>query len=187
MTSEAMFVPRDNRVVRLPLHDPVTDETLKGYLEIDVEFFLSSTRGLRSDQARIVEFVEYPDPTPEQEIEFIDKIISGLPADAVADLPNGVKLYDVNSLYPQEFTPKYKLPHERKSDALIAQEPTWKRIPEFDNYEMTPLGVIRNRWTKRVLEVAEDGDQKYVAMHDKDGYDHDVNVQFALEKTYGKK
>ncbi|ALY08670.1 hypothetical protein CAPNMURICA_70 [Arthrobacter phage CapnMurica] len=49
----------------------------------------------------------YPDPTSEQEVEFLDRIVSGLPARPVGfkpeQWPDDVRLFDVNSLYPTEY------------------------------------------------------------------------------------
>jgi hypothetical protein len=122
----------------------------------------------------------FPDPTPAEEIEFIDRIISGLPANAVvvrphdwhegiADVifPTGVKLYDVASKHPKEFF----------SD--------WYRVPAYDNYEINSAGEVRNRWTRRVLEVAEQGGEQYVEMHDKEGFAHDINVRYIKEQVFG--
>jgi hypothetical protein len=148
---------------------------------------------------------EYPDPTPEQEIEIIDRVISGLPMLPVDNTPfiveeymeemgekiememvesdvkfmgksdlhlmdevymaNGVKLVDVNSLYP-----------------YVINE--WVRVPEFDNYEINiTLGLVRSRWTKRVLDIAEQGGESYVDMHDKEGHSHDVNIRYIIEQV----
>ncbi len=198
MTSEAMPAPLNAKEAKLMT--AIADELMK----ISVNITPGSCMYFAGYLARRVvkegwqwHPSEFPDPTPAQEKEIINRIISGLPMEYVKPTnPNGnavyekepKKLYDVNSLHPEEFklTPNMKLTHERKSEELIAAANSWRRIPEFDNYEITPLGVIRNRWTKRVLEVAEDGGQKYVAMHDKDGFDHDVNVSFVIEKVYGK-
>lgn len=123
----------------------------------------------------MVALPEHKDPTPEEEIEFIDRIISGLPARVVGfkasqwpdSIPTDVKIVDVASLHPQEVN-------------------MWKRIPEYDNYEVNPLGVIRSRWTRRVLEVIEQGGEEYVDMHDKDGYEHTINVRYIKENVFGK-
>jgi hypothetical protein len=55
-------------------------------------------------------------------------------------------------------------------------EPTWIRIPEFENYEINPVGDVRNRFTRRVLDVTVEGSGKYVEMHDKEGFTHFINV-----------
>jgi hypothetical protein len=93
--------------------------------------------------------------TPHQEIDMMDRIISGLP----------VKLYDVNSLHPQEVD-------------------IWKQIPDFENYEANPIGAVRSKWTKRVLEETDVDGQTMVEMHDKDGYPHEVNIRYVVEKTF---
>jgi hypothetical protein len=61
----------------------------------------------------------------------------------------------------------------------------WQRIPGFDNYEINPLSVVRSRWTRRVLEVDEQGGEKYVDMHDKDGFSHMVNLRYIKEQVFG--
>jgi hypothetical protein len=107
--------------------------------------------------------------TPHQEIDIMDRIISGLPARVLTPAnPDGVYVYDVASKYPKEFV----------SD--------WYRVPEYDNYEINSAGEIRNRWTRRVLEVAEQGGEQYVEMHDKEGFAHDINVRYVREKVFGE-
>lgn len=182
--NEAMPRPHDNRVVHLPLYDKETGETLPGYLQMDVGFFLEQSSRMRHD-FKIVEFEdfdldrnrvalpEYPDPTPEQEIDIMDRIIHGLPMrtlvipheshEGIAD----VVLYDVASKHPKEFF----------SD--------WYRVPAYDNYEINSAGEVRNRWTRRVLEVAEQGGEQYVEMHDKEGFAHDINVRYIKEQVFG--
>ncbi len=104
--------------------------------------------------------------TPEEEIDIMDRIISGLPARVLTPAnPDGVHIYDVASLHPKEVN-------------------LWKRIPEFENYEANPFGVVRNRWTRRVLDVARIGDQESVEMHDKDGFPHELNIRYIVEKTF---
>ncbi|QFG13684.1 hypothetical protein PBI_SHEPARD_79 [Arthrobacter phage Shepard] len=147
---------------------PVTDE-------IDLDF-------------NKVTFRTFP-ATPEQEIDMIDRIISGLPPrpeyhsmqwpphgsvvdvqphpshEGIAD----IKIVDVASLHPE-----------------IVNE--WTRIPTWDNYEINKLRLVRNRWTRRVLEFVNDGEdnEDYVEMHDKDGFSHLCHVDYLLEQTFGK-
>jgi hypothetical protein len=105
--------------------------------------------------------------TVDQELDMLDRIVHDLPMREVfiTNLGSGVKLYDVASLYPQEVTE------------------LWKRIPEFDNYEMDMINkVIRNRWTKRTLEVTDEGGTAYTEMHDKDGFPHYISVEYVFEE-----
>lgn len=118
--------------------------------------------------------------TPHQEIDMMDRIISGLPVDSIvvrphpdhagiADIvfPDGVEIYDVASLHPQVIN-------------------KWERIPTWDNYEANvALGLIRNRWTKRTLEPVSDGEdnEDYVEMHDKDGFAHFCHVPYIIEQV----
>jgi len=144
-------------------------------------------------------------PTPEQEVEFLDRIVSGLPVDRtpfiveeyMEEKGEEIKLYDVASLYPTEYALRDvtvvdvvsaypKLTDEQMANALKEAAEMWTRIPDFDNYEVNALGDIRSRWTKRMIEVAHQGGEKYVNMHDKDGYAHDVNVRYVVEKVFGK-
>lgn len=83
------------KTVRLPMYGEDGIE-LPGYLEVDLEFFISSTRGLRSNQARVVQPEE---PMAEwekelcfevvkEELDTVDRIISGLPpTEEWRDLP----------------------------------------------------------------------------------------------------
>lgn len=179
----------NNRVVRLPMHDPKTNDLLPGYLEVDVEFFISSTRGLRSNQARIVEFQDtaYPDPTPEQEVEIMDRIISGLPIEYLKPSnPDGIHTYSKipEVELPVDRTPFIVEEYMEDMGEKLTLANTWKRIPEFDNYEVSPLGVIRNRWTKRVLDQTLSGSFLYVDMHDKDGNPHLISVEHIVTSVF---
>lgn len=113
---------------------------------------------------------EYPAPTQAVVNDVMDRIISGLPTRVLTPAnPDGVHAYDmVSKHYPKEFI----------SD--------WHRIPDFDNYEINTAGEVRSRWTKRVLEVTENGGEKYVDMHDKDGFEHIINVRYVREKVFGE-
>ena len=135
--------------------------------------------------------------TPEEEVDLMDRIISDLPVaytqpanpegnyeykkpalndvlvdrtpfiveEYMEDKGEEIKVYDVAVLHPQVVN-------------------IWKLIPEFENYEANPLGIVRSRWTKRTLEVAKIGDQESVEMHDKDGFPHEVNIRYVIEKTF---
>ncbi|ALY09045.1 hypothetical protein GORDON_70 [Arthrobacter phage Gordon] len=167
----------EKRVIQLPMYD-ANGFMLREVLEVDVEFFLSSTQGLRSNQSRVVD-LDAPDPTPEQEIEFIDRIIAGLPAEAIvrphpshegiADIlfPNGVKIYDVNSLYPTEFF----------SD--------WYPITNFDDYEVNSGGQVRNRHNKHILDYEPSSSGKYVKMRNDKGEQLIISVDDLLNQVFG--
>jgi hypothetical protein len=102
--------------------------------------------------------------TPHQEIDMMDRIISGLPID-VNQFGNGVKVYDVASLHPQEV------------------KELWVRIPEFENYEMNLVDKdIRNRFTKRILETTNESGNIYTEMHDKEGFPHYISVEHVYEQ-----
>jgi hypothetical protein len=130
----------------------------------------------------LVALKDYLDRTPEQEIDMMDRIISGLP------------VYDVGRLHPVEV--KFNPPITEETWANVQKlelvdvasaHPTitWERIPNFDNYEINQLGMVRSRWTKRELDVSKDGDAEYVDMHDKDGFSHIVNVGYIKEQVFG--
>jgi hypothetical protein len=126
---------------------------------------------------------EYPDPTPEQEIEFLDRIVSGLPARPVGfkpeQWPDDVRLYDVNSLYPKEYTLRDLSP---SSDKFLSD---WYPLPEFDNYEIDSEGDVRNRHTKRVLDVVESNGIRYVEVDDDEGCPHILSVEHQLKVVFG--
>ncbi|AXH46729.1 hypothetical protein QCN35_gp68 [Arthrobacter phage Synepsis] len=161
MTNEVTPEPREISVVRIPMYDKQTGMTLRSILEIDVEFFLSSTKGLRSDQARVVD-LDAPDPTPEQEIEILNRLASGLPM-----IPAGVKLYDVNSLYPTEFF----------SD--------WYPITNFDDYEVNSGGQVRNRHNQHILDYEPSSSGKYVKMRNDKGEQLIISVDDILNQVFG--
>jgi hypothetical protein len=124
----------------------------------------------------------------------MERIISGLPERVLkpanpegnAVYPKG-KLYDVASLHPVEVNLKDLA---KSGEYHISSQPRefvsdYYRIPDFDNYEINSFGEIRNRWTKRVLEVTENCGEDYVDMHDKNGFEHTINVRYVREKVFG--
>lgn len=136
----------------------------------------------------------YPDPTPEQEVEFLDRIISGLPAEAIvrphpahegiADIvfPEGVKLIDVGSLYPKDYT----LPANPDGVHVYRKfQSDWYPVPDFANYEINSEGDIRNRHTHRVLDVVESNGVKYVEVDDNEGFAHILSVSHQLKVVFG--
>lgn len=66
-------------------------------------------------------------------------------------------------------------------------EPTWVRIPEFVNYEVNTLGVVRNFWTKRVLGEYAVAPDQIVELHEKDGSPFRCSIQMIMDKTFGVK
>lgn len=129
--------------------------------------------------------------TPEEEVDLMDRIISGLPvaytqpANPEGNYKYGVQkavLHNVTSLHPQEIV---------LTDVTVLHPQVvndWDRIPTWDNYEINRLGFVRNRWTKRVLEFVNDGEdnEQYVEMHDKEGFTHFCHIPYLLEQTFGK-
>ena len=111
--------------------------------------------------------------TEEEEVELVDRIIHGLPVKFqpnkpvldVVTLPNGVQLVDVVSAHPHT---------------------NWKRIPDFDNYEIDQLGNVRNRFTRRIIETTDEGGVTYVEMHDKEGFPHIVSVAHQVQVVFGE-
>lgn len=114
-------------------------------------------------------------PTPEQEVDILDRIVHGLP------VPEGVKLYDVASLYPQEVV---ILPPS-KTPTFEEAANTWVRVPNFDNYEVNCLEEVRNRFTRRTLDFEKNMNGKYVEMHDKEGFAHYVSVEHIVNEVFG--
>ncbi|QXO13228.1 HNH endonuclease [Arthrobacter phage DevitoJr] len=155
MTHEV--TPEPHKVVRFPIYDKNTNQELNEFLEIDVTTFFEGPRGL----ARRCRIIEFPDPTPEQEIEFLDRIIAGLPM-----IPEGVKLYDVNSLYPTEFF----------SD--------WYQIPNFDAYEINSGGQVRHRSNKVILDY-ESLPGKWIRLRNNGGEFQIVSVDDLLNTVFG--
>ncbi|UUG69316.1 hypothetical protein SEA_SCIENCEWIZSAM_74 [Arthrobacter phage ScienceWizSam] len=89
----------------------------------------------------------YPDPTPEQ-------------------WPDGVKLYDVNSLYPTEFF----------SD--------WYQIPNYSTYEMNSGGQVRNRSSETILDY-ESLPGKWIRLRSDEGEYKIVSVDELLNEVFG--
>ncbi|AXC38691.1 hypothetical protein QCN37_gp67 [Arthrobacter phage Tatanka] len=172
MTNEVTPEPREISVVRIPMYDKQTGMTLRSILEIDVEFFLSSTKGLRSDQARVVD-LDAPDPTPEQEIEILNRLASGLPM-----IPAGVKLYDVNSLYPTEYA--LRDPEEPAKEFFS----NWYQISNFDAYEINSGGQVRHRSNKVILGY-EAFPGKWVRLRNNEGEFQIVSVDDLLNTVFG--
>jgi hypothetical protein len=138
-----------------------------------------------------------PKLEPEQEIEIMDRIISGLPIDRAPFIVEeymeeqgedllkkyeGVRLYDVNSLYPTA----YALRDPKKTPTLEEAANTWEPVPEFANYQVNTLGEFRNRFTRRILDFEPNCNGKYVEMHDKDGFAHLVSVDHIVKEVFGE-
>lgn len=125
----------------------------------------------------------YPDPTPEQEVEIMDRIVSGLPMRPITDRPGDFANISSGRL-PIDRTPFIVEEYMEEQGEKLNLANVWKRIPEFDNYEVSPLGVIRSRWTKRVLDQTLSGSFMYVDMHDKDGNPHLVSVEHIVTSVF---
>ncbi|UTN92074.1 HNH endonuclease [Arthrobacter phage Darby] len=122
---------------------------------------------------------DFPDPTPEQELEYLDRIIAGLPEgtifrqhpshEGIADIvfPEGVKLFDVGSLYPTEFF----------SD--------WYPITNFDDYEVNSGGQVRNRHNQHILDYEPSSSGKYVKMRNDKGEQLIISVDDILNQVFG--
>lgn len=105
--------------------------------------------------------------TPDEEIEVVDRIISGLNI-------------------PIKGRQDFGLPELVKIDATSFVN-DWTRIPTWDNYEINTSGAVRNRWTKRELDKETlQGDPNYVEMHDSQGFTHTVHIPYLMEQVFGE-
>lgn len=118
------------KTVRLPIYENgvTTDEML----EVDLTFFLSSTRGLRSNQARVLQ--------PQLAQWEIDLLTS----DEVFE-----KVLDEHRIAKEEVLAKFAPPVEEWR--IIEHLPT-------ESFEINRDGVIRIRTTQKVMEPAFDVD-----------------------------
>lgn len=133
--------------------------------------------------------------TPEEEVDLMDRIISDLPV-----------------AYTQPANPEgnYEYKKPALSDVLVDRTPfiveeymedkgeeiktptfheaanTWVRVPNFDNYEVNCLAEVRNRFTRRILELEKNINGKYVEMHDKQGFAHYVSVDHIVKEAFDK-
>lgn len=73
---------------------------------------------------------------------------------------------------------------ETQGEKIEFVEPTWVRIPKFEDYEVNSLGVVRNFWTKRVLGVR--GVLPAVELHDHEGYPRNMTVKHILNNAFPK-
>lgn len=136
-----------------------------------------------------------PTLSADEEVDLVDRIISGLPPRAVSPK---VKL-DLPEEYTKPANPEGPAVYKRQKldipEGLIdvaslhpVELNTWTRIPTWDNYEINLLGDVRSRWTKRTLEdetdITDEG-ERYVQMHDKDGFSHLCHVKYLMEQTFG--
>ncbi|UTN91632.1 HNH endonuclease [Arthrobacter phage Trustiboi] len=167
MTNEAM--PQPHKVVRFPIYDKNTNQELNEFLEIDVKTFFEGPRGL----ARRCRIIQFPDPTPEQEIEILNRLASGLPM-----IPAGVKLYDVNSLYPTEYA--LRDPEEPAKEFFS----DWYQIPNFDAYEINSGGQVRHRSNKVILGY-ETLPGKWIRLRTNEGEFQIVSVDDLLNTVFG--
>lgn len=136
----------------------------------------------------------FPEPTPEQEVEFIDRIIAGQPMlPLLSSIEEGF-MEEVGAAIQKmykESVPKSSISIVFPDGTPIPSAPRkmvvhWHRIPRFDNYEINMYGEIRNRFTRRVLELEKTMTGKYVDMHDKDGFPHLVCVDHIVKEMFGE-
>lgn len=120
---------------------------IKDYLEIDLEYFISSTVGLQSNQVRVKSWPAEPSTeevmqatptrqkTAEEEIDMIDRII--------CDLPVTKKV--------QTFTEREYIEDIKKSfDYVIPDKIILRPITGFPGYNINNFGVIHDVHGKKI-------------------------------------
>jgi hypothetical protein len=165
--------------VRLPIYDEGL-ETME-HLEVSVEILerLAATSIIYKDHVKVVQ-----SPTPEQEKEMIDRIISGLPPrNDIWDfmlakdstVTQNVQLCDVSSKYP-EFTAD-DLEFNQIADG-------WRPIPGFSKYEMSKYQMIAHASTGTSVAIIKGGRVDNVLLENDEGVVKRMSVKHLFEKTF---
>jgi hypothetical protein len=184
------------KTVRLPIYE---DEMATGdVLVVDLRHFLGEASSEIAHRYIQVE----PKPTPvleekitEQEIEVIDRIISGLPVPVVyksqkvdpdpIHFPEG-GVFDIGeSIRRQE--PVRPLVMEADNDF---NEPAgrpyydWRKIPGLEGYTMNARKIIINESTDKTVGQERGAQGEKVLLSDADGVGRRYSVDFLFKKTF---
>lgn len=180
--------------MRLPIFEDGMETT--EYLEIDITYFISDVRGLRSSQARVVETLadwekellqsakDHEDKlqeifrTPEEEVDTLDRIVHDLPP--LTDLSGRTVKYKKQRIHedPEE---RPELPIGATFDAR--EERGWRAIPEFKDYFMNNHSKIINVHTQQEVPVTL-GRINNVLLSDEDGVARRMSVNHLFKKTF---
>ena len=126
------------KTVRLPIYDDGIET--RNYLEVDLTFWLSSTAGLRSNQARVVE--PEPEPMADWELELL--------AEAEAAIDVATKRHGDWDKENQRYADGSKA-HLCGGPCRETWECLYGLIPS-DRFEINRDGVIRIKANKKVIE-----------------------------------
>lgn len=180
------------KTVRLPIYEDGVE--LREYLEIDITFFVSSHRGLRNTQARVVEI-----PMSEGMRKVMDSIKAQEEIDTLDRIVHGL---------PQTPGNRMKAKHEAIIEALEADRPQvtykkqriaedvpyveevgrpyhdWRKIPGFEGYTMNPRKIIINDATDQTVGQERGAQGAKVLLSDEDGVGRRFSVDFLFAKTF---
>jgi len=163
------------KVVRLPVFNEdgyMTSETL----EIDVDFFLSSTKGLRSNLVTLVDESEKEKEWPDvakAEVENLERILSGLPTSA-AD-------WETQEELSKKLYTELDLPHELLPTRSIP--PVWRTLENFPDYEMSQYQDIRAIGMEYNIPREKGGRTPRIILY-KDGRPTMMNISFLHKKAF---
>lgn len=163
------------KYVRLPVCDEngyMTSETLV----IDVDFFLSSTKGLRSNLVELIDESKDGEEWPEvakKEVENLERILSGLPTSA-AD-------WEMQEELSKKLYTELDLPHEFLPTRTIS--PVWRTLENFPDYEMSQYQDIRVLGTDYNIPREKGGRTPRIILYN-DGRPTMMNISFLHKKAF---
>jgi hypothetical protein len=175
------------KTIRLPIYEDGVETN--EYLEIDITFFISSHRGLRNTQVKVM-----PEPLADWERELlecggveamekeaIDRIISGLPPSP------GDKARARHSAIMEKLETERAEHSEIFDEADIYNEPQheWRPIKGFESYDMNRNRMIIDRGTHRSIEQKTNGRARRVMLFDAQvGRMKTISVEFLFAQTF---
>jgi hypothetical protein len=187
--------------VRLPIYDDAGME-LNEHLEVSVEILqrLAATSVIYKDHVKIVQ-----SPTPEQELEVLDRIVHGLPPkpagfwESIADFkrppsahftlgrdgtltqnvkPEEVEFVDIVSKYPKDW--EEAIDYNR----VALRVDKWRPIPGYSKYEMSTYKAIAEKATGKSVSIVKGGRFDNALLSNDDGVNKRVHIDFLFKKTF---
>lgn len=133
------------KTVHLPIYEDGI--MLNDYLEVELDFFISSTRGLRSNQARVREF-----QLAQWELDLLNS--------AKVEITNAETLHGDWDKEQQRYADGTKSHLCEGGCAEVPAEDEWRIIEglPISSLEINEKGIIRHRKTKRVFVPKFDTD-----------------------------
>lgn len=164
------------KTVRLPIFEDGVET--RDYLEVDVTFWISPTRGIRSNQARIIEYQEpeWEPPVQEPLADWEKLLLNSKIDESWDDVLE--KVLDQHGVAKREVLEK------------IAPAEEWKTIDTLPtkSFEVNQRGQVRIKTSKKILEPSLDLDSKnYMTVNVKiNGLDFYINGPKLAEQLWSR-